>query len=132
MSEFYYKRIADVEVGTAKLARAKHVLAYCQKALSLPTIIVKWWMQIDKATYGKTLFSEVIKTHEEFGGMVKVVSQKNVIWIRADIPLDAIAETVAHECKHLSDFARYGIFNKQEEERRAGNFGRKVIREIQE
>lgn len=142
MSEFYYKQIADDDVDMVKLARAKHTLAYCQNALSLPTIIIRWCVEIDKATYdscGKTPFGEVIKTlkgmnvwREEFGGMTKVVSQRNVVWIRADIPLDAIAETVAHECKHVSDFARYGIFNNQEEEKRADNFARRTMREIQE
>lgn len=142
MSEFYYKQIANDKVDVMKFERAKHVLTYCQKVLSLPAIIIKWCVEIDKATYdkwSKTLFGETIKTlgrmdmwHEEFWGMVKVVSQKDIIWIRADILLDAIAETVAHECKHLSDFARYGIFNKQEEEKRADDFARRTMREIRE
>ncbi|KKL98994.1 hypothetical protein LCGC14_1818930 [marine sediment metagenome] len=142
MTEFYYKEITDDEVDAPKLARAKYVLAYCQKVLSLSMIIIKWCVEIDKATYdscGKSPFGEVVKTlkgmnvwREEFDGMTKLVSQRNVIWIRADIPVDMITETVAHECKHVSDFARYGIFNKQEEERRADNFGRKVMREIWE
>jgi len=140
LSEFYYKWIFDQQVDPKKVKEAERVLKYCQKTLNMPRLIIRWCKKIDKETYDKCdkgLYREVIKTlkgldkhKEEFLGMVKVVSQKNIIWIRADIPLNQIGHVVVHECKHIADFINGYWIKNEKDEKKTDEFARKAMGEI--
>jgi len=137
LNEFYYKEIDENEVDPLKIKEANRVLNFCKNLLALPDLRIQWYVKVEKESFEKShsiLFGEIIrnlervnKYKEEFCGMVKVVGHKNKIFIRADILLDGIKRTIAHECSHHSNFRHYGLFN---DERRAEGFAREVMSEI--
>lgn len=144
MGKFCYKEICESEVDPHKLREAKRVLKLCKNFLCLPGLRIQWCKEIDKKACGgsdegpfKELFESLralagYKKHsEEFYGMVKVISQQDKILIRADLPLVEIKKSIAHECKHHSDFRDYGFFNVNEEEKRADNFVREILRKLE-
>lgn len=141
MSKFFYREIGESEVDPLKVKEANGVLEFCKDLLNLPDIRIRWCVKVEKEYFERScsgVFGEIIKSlagfnghKEEFWGLVKVISQKDEILIRADIPLVKIKESIAHECKHHRDFRDYGFFNTNEEEKRAEGFAREIMKKME-
>ena len=149
MGEFYYREIVfDHQVGPEKVREANKVLKYCREVLNIPDLTIRWCVKVDKADYEKfgsgPLADTIRKKHGfekdegAFSGQSKFLGElDDRIWIRADIPFDQIGLTVAHECKHVHDFGKYGKYSpprtqkeKEAADKPAEDFARSVMRKI--
>ena len=161
MTEFYYKEISESEVDRSKLGEAMRVLSYCKKALeNLPDIKIQWCKRVDEARYeldGSLVKLQVSldrlagrksnlrgKYHAEdrpfFGqcyGLTGSREKARLVLLRADIPLDQIGLTVAHECFHLHEFGPLGKYRppitaveNRGAEKRAENFAVETIKKL--
>lgn len=148
LDEFYYKWIFDHQVDPEKAREAKRVLKHCQEVLNIPDLIIRWCVKIDKADYeglGSGPLADAIrgkhgleKDEGAFSGQSRFLGKlDDRIWIRADIPFDQIGLTVAHECKHIHDFGKYGKYRpprtqkeKEAADKPAEDFARSVMKKI--
>ena len=135
MTEFYYREIDQSEVDPQKVKEAERVLCFCEEILSnLPKIKIAWCKEVDRNSYvfddrliqiqeslnrlsGNSSTKVNRKYHKENGsfmgqcyGLTGSKEKGRMIWLRADIPLDQIGLTVAHECYHLHEFGPYGKY----------------------
>lgn len=157
---FFYGEIQEEDLPPSVLRSAKKMLNYCKKTLNLPeTVHIRWAKVVDRSAYeldaamlrlqksferlAGRYFSQsdtIYKSYpEEFWGLVYGASstKRDQIWVRADIPLEGILKTIAHECQHIRDgmdFPPEKLFNPCREhdewERRADRFAEKALREF--
>lgn len=157
-AEFYYREIPEGEVTPGRVRAAKVALAFCQERLNLkvePEVRIQWIKKTTGDDYKmnghfvrlqkniKKLMRDrsgvEIRCHKddvEFLGQAFTFSfkRKNLIMLRADIGIDTILKTIAHEIKHISDSeiygAYYGLYFARESEKRAEDFASDVIFEL--
>lgn len=161
MTEFYYKKISEDEVDPQKVDETRRVLRHCERILSnLPNIKIQWCKETDEASYGfdnglvrlqsilTRLAGNSSKVDRRYykedglfiGQCYRLTASKEkarTVWLRADIPIDQIGLTVAHECFHLHEFGPHGKYRppltkKEMEvaEKKADSFAREVMQRL--
>lgn len=162
MTEFYYKEIEESEVEPQKVREAGRVLHHCKMILgNLPDIKIQWCKETDEDSYGidnglvqlQSILNRLARNnakvdrryHKEDGsfmglccGLTGSKEKAKTIWLRADISIDQINLTVAHECFHLHEFGPHGKYrpplNKKEVEvadKRAENFAQEILKKLE-
>jgi len=117
LSKFYYREISEGQVNPLAVRWAGIALDHCKKDLGLSDgIYIQWCIPATREEYDRqdSRHGRVGYTLREFWGMTiasKLSDNKNRIMLRADIPIDKIAHTVAHECRHLADRDHEGDYS---------------------
>lgn len=143
---FYYEKISEGRVESEILQQANIALDFCKRDLRLSNdIYIQWTRPASKEDFDKNpdRYGEALQ--EFYGSMIAgtLSSNKNRILIRADIPLDEILHTLAHECQHIAgrdirgEYSITGHLSRLESSRhpseiRANAYADRVMPKIQE
>lgn len=118
---YEYIEIAEGEIRSEKREAVHRAIAFCCKELRIPAPGLRWFAPSDNA-FG---FSSIGEFANE-GDLLGLATRDNKeIWIRADLPIDETAETVAHECLHILQFF-LGSASDAAVEERADQFGEHI------
>lgn len=102
----FYLEASDDEVPIAVLVRAQLTMLYALEALSMEAPALRWFRpesEAEKADRtkaqkeGRTVERAPVPANS--WGVARYIS--NEIWLAADIPLEEVDFTMAHECAHI-------------------------------
>jgi len=150
---FYYRYVSENEVDPEALRTARIVVGFSERILGLSGVKIQWVRAAEKVRYEiEDIMNRYFQVSARianvslppiekkfyvdnagaFWGEIMPFFRKNTILILADVPISAIGETVAHECKHLRDHEedKLRAYDWDGAERRANDFAREVMRYV--
>lgn len=101
---YKYFEVTNKAMGQWRWSAALRMLAFCSYELKLPQMGIKWFMPYYRQDHwDKRVSDELIRYKKEVLGFYRP-SNKNMIWVRADLADDELLGTVAHEVLHAMQY----------------------------
>ncbi|MFA5384510.1 MAG: hypothetical protein WC364_07605 [Eubacteriales bacterium] len=118
----FYEKVPSWYVDIKKRATANRILTFCKHDLMLQDrkISLHWFRELGaysgKSIHSGSAFEAKMRAWGKFDG------KHNEVWVNMDQPLDEIKKTVAHEMRHIFQYAGRWTISEADAERYASGY----------
>lgn len=106
----WYEEVPAIYVDLKVRQAAINMLQFCFYDLNLKKVNVKWFREYGLYGTGRGYSASLFKHPRQICGLA--IRKDELIWINVDMPSREIISTIAHECRHMYQWASMSLRNK--------------------